>query len=65
MEMTHMDALRIRLANERGYLARAKTGEERALRRIWIAQLEKEIAAEAKFVINDISDDELLAELTQ
>ncbi|WP_457928342.1 hypothetical protein [Bosea thiooxidans] len=65
--MTHLNALELRLSNERGYLARAKTEGERELRRVWIAQIEKEIAGERAFVAkqDDMSDDELLAELLQ
>ena len=63
--MTHLDALQLRLFNERGYLAKAKTEGERELRRVWIAQIEKEIVGEREFIAkqDDISDDELLAEL--
>lgn len=65
--MTHLNALELRLSNERGYLASAKTESERELRRVWIAQIEKEIAGERAFVAkqDDMSDDELLAELIQ
>lgn len=66
---SHLNALELRRSNERNYLARAKTEKERALRKIWIAQIEKEIAGERKFLGKkkdpdvDMSDDELLAEL--
>lgn len=65
--MTHLNALELRLSNERGYLAKAKTDGERELRRVWIAQIEKEIAGEQAFIAkhDDMSDDELLAELLQ
>lgn len=65
--MTHLSALELRLSNERGYLAKAKTEGERELRLVWIAQIEKEIAGERAFVVkqDDMSDDELLAELLQ
>lgn len=67
--MTHLDALELRLSHERGYLAKAKTEQERALRQVWIVQIEKEIIRERKFLgLNDLpvmSDDELLAELTK
>lgn len=65
--MTHLNALELRLSNERGYLANAKTEGERELRRVWIAQIEKEIAGEQAFIAkqDDMSDDELLAELLQ
>ena len=62
--MNHLDALQLRLSNERGYLAAAKTENERELRRVWIAQIEKEIAGEAKFTAEpEMTDEELLAEL--
>ena len=65
--MTHLNALELRLSNERGYLAKAKTEGERELRRVWIAQIEKEIAGERVFVAkqDEMTDDELLAELLQ
>ena len=65
--MTHLNSLELRLSNERGYLAKAKTEGERELRRVWIAQIEKEIAGEHAFIAkqDDMSDDELLAELLQ
>ena len=69
-DFSHLDALQLRLSHERGYLAKAKTENEKALRKVWIAQIEKEIASEYKFLgiaplaLDDIlSDDELLAEL--
>lgn len=63
--MTHLSALELRLSNERGYLARAKTEGERELRRVWIAQIEREIAHEREFHADEIemTDDELLAAL--
>lgn len=59
--MTHLDALNLRLSNERIRLANAKTGGEIELRKVWIAQLEKEIAGEVQFTA-EISDEALLAE---
>jgi len=66
--MTHLNALNLRLSHERNYLALAKTDGERALRKVWIAQIENEIAAELKFLGKseatvEMTDDELLAEL--
>lgn len=65
--MTHLSALELRLSNERGYLASAKTEGERELRRVWIAQIKKEIAGEHAFIAkqDEMTDDELLAELLQ
>jgi hypothetical protein len=64
----HLNALNLRLSNERGYLAKAKTAGERELRSVWIAQIEKEIAREQEFIADleaalEMTDDELLAEL--
>jgi hypothetical protein len=44
--MTHLNALQTRLANERARLASSKTDQERAMRSVWVAQCEKEIARE-------------------
>lgn len=62
---SHLNALELRLSNERNRLAQAKTNKERELRKVWIAQIEKEIASERNFVgkETEMSDDELLAEL--
>ena len=71
-DLSHLNALRLRLSNERGYFAAAKTDGEMALRGVWIAQIEKEIDGELAFlaarghvepVVDDLSDDELLAAL--
>jgi len=70
----HLVALQTRLSHENGYLAAAKSANEIALRTVWIAQIEKEIAAEIEFLAKkgivieatsnvEMSDDELLAEL--
>jgi hypothetical protein len=65
----HFSALQLRLSHEREYLARAKSEGERELRRVWIAQIEREIEGELTFLgrtaepLEDISDDELLAAL--
>jgi hypothetical protein len=65
---SHLNALNLRLSNERNYLAKAKTQGERDLRKVWIAQIEKEISAEQAFaglVGDEMTDDELLAALTE
>lgn len=68
---SHLNALQVRLSHERGYLAAAKTESERALRKVWIAQIEKEIAGEMTFLgktdeaLPDMTDDELFAELAR
>ena len=60
---SHLDALNLRLSNERMRYA----SDNNPLRKVWIEGIEKEIAAELKFlgieVEANISDDELLAEL--
>lgn len=63
---SHLDALELRLSNERCYLAKAKTEGEKALRKVWIAQIEKEISVEKTVTFSDaeMTDDELLRELT-
>jgi hypothetical protein len=65
---SHLSALRVRLSHKRDYLARAKSRNEVEARTVWIAQIEKEIAAEMKFLgdvdpINSMSDDDLLRKL--
>jgi hypothetical protein len=69
MDTTHLNALHLRLSHERGYLAAAKTENEREMRRVWIAQIEKEIAGEQRFLgiestTVEMTDDELIKELT-
>ena len=44
-DTSHLDALQLRLSHERSYLAAAKSDGERELRSVWIAQIEREIAA--------------------
>lgn len=68
-DFTHLDALSLRLSHEREYLAAAKSDGERALRTVWIAQIEKEIAAEYQHLgleqpdEIEMTNEELLAEL--
>ena len=68
-DLTHLNALETRLSNERNYLALEKNATGQEIRRVWIRQIEKEIADEKAFLgIADapechLSDDELLAEL--
>lgn len=69
VDLTHLDALRLRLSHERARLAAAKKPSEQEIRSVWVAGIEKEIAAELKFLgiedqpLPDVSDDELLDEL--
>lgn len=66
---THLDALYLGLSHEKTRLAAAKTDNERELRQVWVAGIEKQIADEYKFLglglpeECDLTDDELLAEL--
>jgi len=64
---SHLNALQVNLSNERSRLANAKTEGEKAMRKVWVAQLEKEIAGERQFAvpadIQEMTEDELLAEL--
>lgn len=67
-DFSHLHALETRLSHERIRQAKA-SGQELALRNIWVAQMEREIAAEKRFLGLDASfddsmtDEELLAEL--
>lgn len=60
--MNHLNALQLRLSNERNYLAQAKTEGERDLRKVWISQIEKEIGLEVARE-PEMTDNELLAAL--
>lgn len=63
---THLDTLQLRLSNERMRLNAAKTERERTMRKVWIAQLEREIAGEAAFLADHSTkqtDEQLLADL--
>ncbi len=71
VDMSHLDALRLGLSHERARLSSDRTERERELRRVWIAQHEREIAAELAFLElpadaaddRSMTDEELLAEL--
>ena len=72
-DLSHLDALQICLSHERVRLTqatRANRQQDIALRTAWVAQYEREIAAEYAFlgidpnVDCDLSDDELLSELS-
>ncbi len=69
---THLDALGVRLSHERSRLAREKTEDGKTMRHMWVQQIEREIAQEKKFLCiepiscdADMTDDELLAALTE
>lgn len=70
----HYVALMTRLSHEKQYLSQATKQSEIELRSVWIKQIEKEIEQEAAFLKskgvdlysthdNNLSDDDLLAEL--
>ena len=67
--MSHLNALELRLSNERVRLANSKTEKERQSRAVWVSQIEKEISGEIAFLSKkdavevEMTDDELLAEL--
>ena len=67
--MTHIQQLRIILSHEKARLANAKTDDERAIRTVWVRQIEKEIAHEIAHgrdePVETMTDDELLAALLQ
>jgi hypothetical protein len=65
---SHLDACELRLSHERVRLANARTASERAIREVWVAQCEREIASvRAMLGLDaapvDLTDDELLAAL--
>lgn len=69
--MQHLDALYLSRSNEKRRLDAAKTQAERELRTVWLAQIDKEIEGERKFLgmepdfVSNLSidDDELLNSL--
>ena len=69
MDTTHLSYLELGLHNERTRLAAVTSEGERKLRQVWVAQLEREVAAERAFLglsehpVTDVSDDDLLADL--
>lgn len=69
-DLTHLDALRARRIREQAYLAAAKSQREIELRTIWLAQIDREIADELRFLgldaePADMTDAELLAALSE
>lgn len=73
-DLTHLNALELGRSHEAARLAQAKTPGERAAREVYLAQIDKEIAGEKKFLGIDkeperaagpeMTDDQLLAELS-
>jgi hypothetical protein len=64
----HLDFLNLHLSNERIRLSQATTDKEKAIRKAWVKQIEKEIKGELKFLgikecSDSITDDELMKEL--
>lgn len=64
MDTTHLVALETRLSHEKARFA--ADGSE--IRKVWIAQIEKEISREREFLgidgeLPEMTDDEILAEL--
>lgn len=49
-DMDHLSALELHLSNERERLAAATTETERELRRVYVAQCEREVAGERAFL---------------
>ena len=64
-DLTHLHALELNLSHERVRLFAAKSPGERALRAVWVQQLEKEIDAEYAFlgIEPEVLSDEDLADL--
>lgn len=72
-QTSHLEALQFRLSNEKSRLNNAKNKNEKTFRETLVAQIEKEIQGEIKFLeskgikvdmsVEQMSDDELMAEL--
>ena len=68
-DTTHLVALQERLCREKKRLAEATSAAEKAQRQVWVAQAERELDGELKFLglpaggIDNLDDDTLLAEL--
>jgi hypothetical protein len=68
-DLSHLNALRLRLSHESVRLEQAKTQRERDLRAVWVAGIQREIESELLFlgIADDDgfngSTDDLLAEL--
>ena len=63
--MNHLDILELRLSNERLRLSRATSQNERAIRQVYVNQMTREADAERQFLQVDMTDDELMKELTK
>lgn len=67
-QLSHLDALQVRLSHERARLTAAKKPREIELRTVWVAGIEREIMHEMDRIGGKapnvyMSDDELLAAL--
>ncbi len=68
-DTTHLTALHVRLCSERERLKNARTKKEIELRKVYVAQIEKEIEGEMKFLgmtnapLPVLSDDDIMREL--
>lgn len=66
---THLNALQVRLSHERARLQAAKTEQQREVFAVRVAQCEREVTGELKFLgqtesaLVEMSDDELMREL--
>lgn len=49
-DLSHLNAIQLRLSHERARLAAAKTEREREFRRLQVSSAEKELAGERKFL---------------
>lgn len=73
MTTDHLGQLFIGLAHERGRLSRATHEHEREMRAVWVAQLEREINGEERFLGMPVTDfaaplptlEEIFAELSE
>lgn len=70
-DTSHLIVLQDRLSRENSRLSNASTENEKTFRQVTVDQAKREIEGEMKFLgmsirteLKDISDDELLAELT-
>jgi len=73
VDTSHLVTLHERLWHEKGRLNAAKDPKEIEMRKVWVVQVEREIAEERKFLglspeeqvegMEPLSDDELLREL--
>ena len=71
LDRSHLNTLETHLSHERSRLANAKTVEEKAMRCVWVVQLEKEIAGEKNLLgveseaesTENLTNDQLLSQL--